>query len=235
MANQTHGSLAAEAAAYLRESAEAMEGGNGIEPEIRRQADCLLEWARKKNLILTDSFTDGLEKFKSDTLEHVVYLRPSDRRVIKCTKPGRFGLAHGADGCYGRHVPATPLFYLRRIELSNREFPTDLRLEGIALGKPDFGNKEELRPYIVTSQRLIEPIDVNCQNPSEEEIAASMMKLGFKLLPENVYNWVRESDGIVVTDARMLNFILSDEGIIPIDLIIAKYPTPAPANRSPAI
>jgi hypothetical protein len=199
-----------------------MEGCNGIQPEIRRQADCLLEWARKKNLILTDSFTDGLEKNATNTLEHVVYLRRSDRRVIKCTKPGCFGLGHGANGHYGRHAPATPLFYLERIELSNREFPTDLRLEGIGLSRPNSGNQENLMPFIVTSQRLIEPIDEKHQNPSEQEIAACMTKLGFKLLPDSVYNWVRESDGVIVTDAKMLNFIVSDEGVLPIDLIFSK-------------
>jgi hypothetical protein len=35
----------------------------------------------------------------------------------------------------------------------NQEFPTDIRLEGIALGKPDRGNEGDLSPYIVTSQR----------------------------------------------------------------------------------
>jgi hypothetical protein len=222
MANKTHGSLAAEAAAYLRESAGAMEGGNGIQSEIRRQADHLLEWAREKNLLLTDSCTDGLEKFTTNTQEHVVYLRRSDLRVIKCTKPGKFGRGHGAEGKYGAHPDATPLSYLQRLELLNQEFPTDLRLEGIGLGKPDFGDKEELRPYIVTSQRYIEPHDKENQNPTEEQIAARMTKLGFKLLPDSVYNWVRESDGIIVTDTRMPNFILSEEGIFPIDLIISR-------------
>ncbi len=143
MANKTDGSLAAEAAAYLKECAGAMEGGNGIQSEIRKQANSLFEWARKKgNLILTEHCTDGLEKFTADTQEHVVYLRRSDLRVIKCTKPGKYGRGHGAEGRYGAHPDATPLSYLQRLELMNQEFPTDIRLEGIALGKHDFGNKE---------------------------------------------------------------------------------------------
>ena len=52
MSNKTHGSLAAEAAAYLANSAKAVSGFNGIQPEIRRQADCLLEWARKRGVFL---------------------------------------------------------------------------------------------------------------------------------------------------------------------------------------
>ncbi len=224
MANKTHGSLASQAAAYLTESAGAMEGSNGIQREINRQAACLVEWARERGVLLTDSCTDGLEKIElePDTLEHVVYLRHSDRRVVKCTKPGKFGLGHGAGGQYGRHCDATPLFYLQRLELMNQEFPTDLRLEGIAFEKPDIAKEGDLRPYIVTSQRLIEAVDKNCQNPSEEEIASMMTKLGFKLLPNSCYNWIREYDGVVVTDTKIRNFIVSEEGILPIDLIISR-------------
>ncbi len=104
----------------------------------------------------------------------------------------------------------------------NQEFPTDIRFEGIAFGTPDRGREGELSPYIVTSQRLIEPANKNCPNPSEQEIEGLMLKLKFKLLPDSVYNWIRESDGIVVTDAKMFNFITTDEGIRPIDLIISK-------------
>jgi hypothetical protein len=222
MANQTHGSLAAEAAAYLRGSAGAMGGFNGIQSEIKRQAICLCEWARTRGVLLTDFCTDGLEKWDSETMEHVVYLRHSDRRVVKCTKPGNFGLGHGSEGRYGRHCPATPLFYLERLELMNREFPTDIRVEGIVSGKLEDGTEEDLKPFVVTSQRLIEPADKQCPNPTELEIQGLMLKLGFKLLQDQCYNWVRESDGIVVTDAKMLNFITTDEGIRPIDLIVGK-------------
>jgi hypothetical protein len=222
MANKTHGSLAAEAAAYLRECAGAVEGFNGIQEEIRRQADCLVEWARKRGVLLTDDCTDGLERYEPETIEHVVYLRRSDRRVIKCTKAGKFGYGHGPKGKYGTHPDATPLFYLERLELMNQEFPTDLRLEGIGLGKPGSGQSGELRPYMVTSQRLIEPADKNHPNPSEEDIHRAMVKLGFELLPHSCYNWFRLRDGIIVTDTKKFNFILSDEGILPIDLIISR-------------
>ncbi len=74
----------------------------------------------------------------------------------------------------------------------------------------------------MTSQRYIEPADEKNQNPTEDEIKAFMVKLGFKLLPNGVYNWARESDGIVVTDTKILNFITTEEGICPIDLILSK-------------
>lgn len=221
MPNQTHGSLAAEAAAYLANNAGAVGRFNGIQQEIRRQAVCLLAWARERGVFLTDSHTAGLEKNERDTIEHVVYLSPSGGRVIKCTKPGKFGYGHGPRGQYGRHPDATPFFYLQRLELMNQEFPTDLRLEGVALGKPNFGNEGDLRPYIVTSQRFIERIDKNRPHPSEQEIEGFMVALGFRLIENSCYNWFRESDGLVVTDTKQLNFIISHEGIVPIDLIIS--------------
>jgi hypothetical protein len=225
MANKTHESLAAEATAYLENSAGAVGGFNGIQQEIRRQADCLLEWARNRGVFLTDSYTAGLEKYDRNTTEHVVYFGEPGSRVIKCTKctkPARFGWGHGSNGKYGNHCPATPWFYLQRLELMNQEFPTDLRLEGIGLGKPDFGNDEDLSPYIVTSQLYIEIADKKSPHPSEAEVERFMVELGFRMLEDCCYNWIRESDGVVVTDTRVLNFINSHAGIVPIDLVIGR-------------
>jgi len=67
MPNKAHGSLAAEAAAYLEKSAGAVGGFNGIQAEIRRQARYLVKWARERGVVLNNSFTDGLEKFEPDT------------------------------------------------------------------------------------------------------------------------------------------------------------------------
>ena len=102
----------------------------------------------------------------------------------------------------------------------NREFPTDLRLEGIALGKSEYG--EDLYPYIITSQRYIEAVDDKSQHPTEEAVEHFMRGLGFDLIPDSSYNWIRESDGVVVTDTRVYNFIISDAGITPIDVIIGR-------------
>lgn len=223
MANETHGSLAAEAAAYLTNRAGAMGGFSGIRQEIRGQAECLVEWAKRRNVFLTGSFTAGLEKYPEPTTEHVVYFGlPPDGRVIKCTYPGKFGYAHGPKEKRGRFSEATPLFYLRRLDLMNQVFDTDLRLEGVALGGPDFGTEGAWSPYIVTSQRFIERADKNRPHPSELEIEEFMRELKFTRIPESIYNWIRESDGVIVFDTKQPNFINSPEGIIPIDLIIGK-------------
>jgi len=104
----------------------------------------------------------------------------------------------------------------------NRVFGTDLRLEGIALGKPDFGSEGVLSPYIVTSQRFIEAADKNRPHPFESEIEEFMKSLQFLLLPDSCYNWIRASDGVIVLDTKIPNFINSLEGIVPVDLIIGQ-------------
>ena len=222
MANTTHESLAAKAAAYLRDSAKAVDGFCGIQSEIDRQAECLLQWAREHRALLTDLYTEGLEKYNRDTMEHAVFFGSPDRRVIKCTKPGRFGLGHGPKGYYHRHPAATPLFYLQRLELMNQNFLTDLRMEGLALGRHEFGNEGELRPYVITSQRYVEIADEDNPHPTEREVEDFMLALRFNLIPGSCFNWFRESDGLIVTDTKQPNFIISHEGIVPIDLIISK-------------
>lgn len=227
MCNPTHESLASQAAAYLRESAGAIGGFNGIQKEIRRQACFLVKWARANGVFLTETEfpTSDLEKHDEVTAEHVVYLKRSDRRrIIKCTKPGKFGRGHGPKGRYGIHPDATPLFYLERLDLLNQEFPTDLRLEGIAFSSSGDGGKA--LPCIVVSQRFIEASDPDSPHPSEEAIQNFMLGLQFTLLPDSVYNWIRESDGIVVTDTRQSNFIAAGGDIYPIDLIISRINPP---------
>jgi hypothetical protein len=222
MASKTNESLAAEATTYLTSSAGAMGGFSGIQQEIRRQAECLVGWSRKRGIFLTDGYTADLEKYELATTEHVVYFSPPDGRVIKCTKPGRFGYGIGPKAKRTRFSNATPLFYLQRIELMNRVFDADLRLEGIALGKPNFGNEGDLLPYIVTSMPYIERADKKRPHPSELDIADFMVKMNFRLIQDSCYNWFRESDGIIVLDAKQRNFISSPEGIVPIDVIIGK-------------
>lgn len=223
MANTTHASLAAEAAAYLAKSASADEGFSGSEKEIGRQADRLLEWARERGVFLTDSHTAGLDKEEYETTEHEVFYRESDNRAVKCTYPGSFGNAQGLSGKSRR---ATPLFYLRRLELMNQEFPTGIRLEGVMLGTPRYGG-EEKKPSIVTSQHWIDAADEKSPYPSDEEVESLMIYLEFIRVEDSCYRWFRKSDGVIICDAKPANFIKSHDGVFPIDLIISKLDSPA--------
>jgi hypothetical protein len=219
MATTTHGSLAEDAAAHLGKNANTVESVSGSPKEIRRQADCLVEWARERSVLLTDAYTAGLKKREETTSEHEVFIRDSDKRAVKCTYPGCFGYANGPNG---RTRSATPLFYLHRLELMNQVFGDDSRLEGVAFGKPHFGDEEGKRPYIVISQAWVDAADENFPHPSEEEIEGFMVSLGFKRLEDSCYRWHREFDGIFVSDTKVDNFIKSHKGVVPIDLLISK-------------
>ena len=220
MATTTHGSLAADAATHLAKSASTVESLSGSQKEIRRQADRLVEWARERSVLLTDTYTADLEKRGYETSEHEVFLRTSDNRVVKCTYPGSFGYAN--DGPDGKQRAATPLFYLHRLELMNQVFGDDLRLEGVAFGKPRSGSEEDKRPYIVISQSLVEAVDEKSPCPSEQDVENFMVSLGFSRFENSHYRWHRESDGVIVSDTKPENFVNSHKGIVPIDLIISK-------------
>jgi hypothetical protein len=219
MAITTHEGLAAEATAYLGKSASANEGLSGSQKEIRRQADYLVEWALSRGVLLTVAYIADLKRHPGETSEHVVFYRETDNRAVKSTYPGSFGFAIGPNG---KTRSATPLYYLRRLELMNREFDADLRLEGIVLGRPRFGIEDGDRPSIVVSQGWIEAIDANSPHPSEQEISDYMAKLGFARLEYSTTKWRRESDGIMVFDTKVDNFINSPAGPVPIDLLVGE-------------
>src|SRR6266496_799661 len=154
MAEATHGDLAADAAAYLTRGTDSTEGFGGNTQEIERQSSCLGEWARDKNVILTDSYFVGLEKYGGITAEHEVYYRAADNRAVKRTYPGTFGVTPLPKG---EQSYATPLFYLRRLELVNRIFGSDFRLEGIAMGRSLLLWARGEHPSMVVSQPWIRP------------------------------------------------------------------------------
>jgi hypothetical protein len=151
-----------------------------------------------------------------------VYYRRTDNRAIKRTYPGAYGKAHGPKG---KRRPATPLYYLERLELTNREFGSDFRLEGIGFGKPG-SSTDEQRPYIVISQSWVRGADSAFPYPSLPEISEFMKSLGFTRMEDSDYDWQRieqpgsELDSIVVLDAKPDNFIKAIAGIVPIDLIV---------------
>lgn len=219
MADRAHGNLAADAAAYLEKGAGAIESLGGDTEEIDRQAACLVEWARQWNVLLTENYFAGLEKHHSTTAEHEVFYRAADNRAVKRTHPGTFGVTNEPKGNQ-RH--STPLFYLRRLELMNQMFGSDLRLEGVTFGKSLLIGAPGDLPCLVVSQPWIDAGDENNPHPSETEIAAFMRSLGFSPLLELFYGWSNEEKGVVVLDARPDNFIHSTAGIVPIDLVISR-------------
>lgn len=219
MASPTDGDLAADAATYLRRRGHTAAGVGGTSEEIDRQAICLTEWARQRNAVLTDAHISGLKKHDDITAEHEVYFRASDNRAVKCTYPGTFGITPEPKGV---QKAATPAFYLRRLELMNLVFASDLRLEGIAFGRSLLLGAHGDHPRMVISQPWIRPDDVSRPHPSNLEIAEFMESLDFSAQPQSYFGWHRRKDGVTVIDARPDNFIKSAEGVVPIDLVISQ-------------
>jgi hypothetical protein len=218
LARPPDGELAAAAAAYLERGGSSLQGLGANPQEIDRQAACLTEWARQQNLILTERYTAALFRHLSTTAEHQVFYRASDNRAVKCTYPGTFGVTPDPKGA---QRAATPLFYLHRLQLMNRVFQSDLRLEGVLLGTSLLIGATGEQPSIVVSQPWIRPADPDLPHPSDAEVAEFMQSLGFCVLSRSYYGWRRREDGITILDARPDNFIRSPKGVVPIDLVVS--------------
>lgn len=221
MVSRTHGNLAEDAAAYLTKGPNTTESLSGDPKEIDDQAARLVEWAQRRKVVLNNAYTANLEKHNSTTAEHEIFYRASDNRAVKRTYPGTFGVTNDQKG---KQHHATPLFYLRRLQLMNRVFSSDLHLEGMAFGKSLFIGDQGERPCMVISQPWIDAADENNPHPSEAEIATFMESLGFSPLKDSYFGWSREDDGITIIDARPDNFIKSVAGVVPIDLVVSQEP-----------
>jgi len=222
VAGSPHEDLAADAATYLERSGASIEGFGGVPQEIERQAACLISWARQKGVLLRQDYTKGLLKHLSTTAEHQVFYRVADNRAVKCTYAGTFGVTPDPQGA---QRAATPLFYLRRLELMNRVFKSDLQLEGIMLEKSLLIGAAGNQASIVISQPWVRRADPDQPHPSEHEVAEFMKSLGFAMLSRSYFAWQRPEDQVTILDARADNFIKSAEGVVPIDLVVSQGKT----------
>ena len=219
LARAADGGLAADAATYLARSGYSVASLGESTEEIERQAADLVQWARKRNVLLTDAYFSGLLKHESTTAEHEVFFRASDNRVLKRTYPGTFGVTPEPKG---RRQHATPLFYLHRLELMNRVFGSELQMEGVNMGRSLLIGAQGFNASIVVSQPWIRAADPANPHPSAMEVAQFMQSLGFVQLKPSYFGWHREIDGCTVLDARPDNFIKSAAGVVPIDLVLSQ-------------
>lgn len=181
-----------------------------------------LEWAKEKGrLIAYEDFELLGDPVSNDTSEHEVWRLGSAGRAIKRSWPGVFGqypiLWNGRIRMKNASLPE----YLRRMALHVALFGSDIRFEGITVSnKPGMMIGQPAgQPSAVISQEWISAASLRFPSPDEEEIAAFMRGLGFRKIRDSFTGWARH-DGVVVMDAKSDNFILTDKGIIPIDLQI---------------
>jgi len=206
------------AASELREGETADGGGS-------EGAQDLLKWGRKSGRIVPDSDFENLPPLSNSTSEHEVFYQPETGRVIKRTWPGFYGqVPTPEDGALGRRV-ATPSEYLERQALQNEVFGSDLRLEGVhASDRPSMIIGEPAgQPSFVVSQGFLESVHPDDLPPTTEQISDFMHEHGFREAPKSYFGWYRPADATVVVDAKPDNFVLTAEGVRPIDLQMAQF------------
>ena len=210
---------------YLRagvdSSARIAEAAHG---ERERQQSSLISWAEQTHrLILADAF-EPLVLVSDDTSEHKVRHRLLDDRAIKVTWLGFYGQTPVVRGGKLERVNATPAQYMARQILQNLVFNGRIVLEGIHVSEgPSFIIGEPSgQPSFVISQPWYPAADKTNPHPSPEAVNAFMQAQSFVPVRGSYFGWVRPQDGVIITDAKPDNFVLTAVGIVPIDLQIAQ-------------
>jgi hypothetical protein len=130
MASSTDGCFAGDAAAFVRGNLQASQCLDGGPEEIDRQAALLIDWATQNSKVLGENYFSQLNRLPTETAEHEVFYRAHDKRAVKRTHAGNFGIKPDPKGV---QKAATPYFYLIRIRLMNHVFKSYIRFEGITL------------------------------------------------------------------------------------------------------
>jgi len=184
--------------------------------------------------LIEETDFEALSVISNSTSEHEVRGRPADGCVVKQTWPGFYGQVPVWRAGKIERAPALPSQYLDRQLLQNAVFNSAIVLEGVMLSaKPSMIIGEPTgQPSFVISQPFITALHPDAPGPAESQIAAFLAAHGFESVPGSYFGWQRAADGVVVLDARRDNFILSHEGVIPIDLQMAVIPEIIPAKTS---
>jgi hypothetical protein len=170
-----------------------------VEAEQRR----LIQWAQENGKLgpgrrLPPEFARGGE--------HQVFFQKKTQRYLKATLPDRqkgYGIALGSID-----RGATPAEYLDRLDLQNRIFNDDIRLERIVV--------KEGKPIILTSQPFIKGAP-----PIQAALDELMTSKGYEKLADGAY--YDEGAALLVFDLFPRNAIQTADGhIYPIDPVIQR-------------
>jgi hypothetical protein len=213
--------LASQVATFRESARGVSEASEGADQSGQRAVSSDIEWAKSQGrLIDPDNFERLGDADSNVTSEHEVWAYGSDeKRAVKRTWAGVFGqvpaLWQGKILMKNASLPE----YLRRMALQIAVFGSDIRFEGVTVSdKPSMIIGQPAgQPSAVISQEWITAANPRLPHPEEEQIAAFMRGKGFRKIRDSFHGWARE-DGVIVMDAKPDNFILSDKGIVPIDL-----------------
>ena len=170
-----------------------------VEVEQRR----LIQWAKENRKL---GFSGRLPPAFARGGEHQVFFQKRTQRYLKATLPDRqmgYGIALGSF-THG----ATPAEYLDRLQLQNRIFNDDIRLERIVANSG--------QPIIITSQPFIKGVP-----PTQGALDELMSGKGYEKLADGAY--YDERAGLLMFDLFPRNAIQTANGVVyPIDPVIQR-------------
>ncbi len=219
--------LARQAREFLQAASHASHGGGA--GRGRPQADGTdLVWAENAGQLIPSSFfAKHGDPISSYTSEHQVWFDETRIRALKRTWPGVFGqvpVLADVSSALDRENAELPA-YLLRMALHIALFGSDLKFEGVSIStEPGLViGQASGQPSAVISQEWIQAADPSLPLPSLAQIADYMLEKGFHPVAKSFFGW-SHPNGIAVIDAKPDNFILSENGVVPIDLQIAPVP-----------
>jgi len=178
----------------------------------------LREWAETSGRKIDPLIIPELPLLSFQTTEHFVHYHPQKDKAFKILKPETFGMTVCPDTCQIEKGNLED--YLQRIQLTKEVFQDEYEIEGV-LEVDDFILENTRHPCLVISQPWRHAKDPKHPCPEDHEIENFMRNFGFQPTGRN-YGWARKEDGVVVADARKDNFIKTENGIFPIDLLISQ-------------
>ena len=160
-------------------------------------------FAESRGLIISDEWLDDTLIPRKGGNEHETYTdtaMPGWR--FKVTAP-KLALFSGRQ----RFPGVSPHSYFESWQLANIVFGDEVEFVGMI--PTDEGYR------LIIRQPEVEAADPDNPHPTKPEINAWLRTMGFEY---DEGAWVREADGVVLTDEHEGNFILTDTGVYPIDL-----------------
>lgn len=192
---------------------EGRDRNDQIDRQKKRQAARLLEWV--KSCPHTEWSDLCLPKLNEGS-EHLVLFDETLREVVKITLPGTYGDYYELIEGRVHQFDSTLAEYLLRMRWWEKLFST----APAPLGMTETGQ-------IVSRQRFIQ----GDPEPPQDQVDQFLTEAGAVAVKPSCWLWkkveIESRLEVWIGDARSDNFVLAEEGIIPIDIRIWGVPIPA--------
>ena len=181
-----------------------------IEEMIARERAWVAEWV--ESCEHTAERSDTLARLDEGS-EHIVYLAPGGKEVVKLTRPGVYGDSYYLVEGRVHQRCCTPGDYLVRLAMLDDTFGFAPR----AVGMTKAGQ-------IVSWQRFVEG-----EPPTQDEVDEYLLREGLEPVKRSCWLWKKRDPNneleYWIGDARDDNFVKTPHGIVPIDLRMWGVPT----------